>query len=181
MKESGIWEVSECLDEHCFSLRFAWALGEVFERGKQIFDFGAGVGFYTNYLKQRGFECFGFEGTKDINEISLCKLNKIDLSYDYKATMKAQMLCLEVGEHIPELYEPILINNIIQNAESKIVLSWGIPGQGGFGHVNCKSNEYIIKKFQEKGWNLNNEQTNFLRENAGQSTWFENSVMVFEQ
>ena len=53
------------------------------------------------------------------------------------------VLSLEVGEHIPEDYEDIYLENLDRHADKIIILSWAVPEQGGFGHVNERDNGYI--------------------------------------
>ena len=45
-------------------------------------------------------------------------------------------MSLEVGEHLPKEFEDIFINNLDNNNNYGIVLSWAIKGQGGYGHYN---------------------------------------------
>ena len=61
-------------------------------------------------------------------------------------------MSLEVGEHIPKEYEDIFINNLHNNNNKGIILSWAILGQGGFGHVNEQNNDYIKSKMSNLGY-----------------------------
>ena len=53
------------------------------------------------------------------------------------------VLSLEVGEHLPKKFERIFIENLDRHNLRGIVLSWDLKGQGGYGHFNEQSNEYI--------------------------------------
>ena len=46
---------------------------------------------------------------------------------------------MEVAEHIPSQFEAQFLMNLVQHAKKGILLSWGVPGQQGVGHVNCES------------------------------------------
>ena len=89
------------------------------------------------------------------------------------------VLCLEVGEHIPAQYETIFIDNLARHANKIIVLSWAVPGQGGVGHVNEKTNEYIIGRMAESGWQHDAQKSQALRNAASNCYWFDDTVMVF--
>ena len=90
-------------------------------------------------------------------------------------------LCLEVGEHIEPEHEAIVLDNIANSATKKIIMSWAIPGQGGFGHVNCRENDYIIAQMQARGWKHNPEESDFLRARCSGCDWFKNTIMVFDK
>lgn len=156
-------------------------MADVLDREWQVNDFGCGPGFYAQFLKAQGFEVNAYEGTEEINKIKLLDqhIHIQDLTQYFDIYDYAQTVCLEVGEHIPKVYEDVLISNICENTANKLVLSWGIPGQKGFGHVNCQPNEYIIKKVSAYGFELDNEATHYLRSHYGNAGWFEHSVMVF--
>jgi hypothetical protein len=182
MKQSGIWDLSEAIWEHVHSLPLAVALKDILDQKTIVLDIGCGVGFYSEFLRKRGYTVLSYEGTSGIESIGLSQhILPIDLTKQNEFVFNGQVISLEVGEHIPEIYEDIYIHNITKVCKGKLILSWGIPGQGGFGHVNCKPNEYIIEKIEAKGFKLNIEQSNYLRKHAGNCTWFEKTILVFDK
>jgi hypothetical protein len=182
MKESGIWDVSEAIWEHVHSLALAVGLKDILDISIPVHDFGCGVGFYSEFLKKRGFTVLSYEGTPGIEDIGLTKnIAQIDLTKSIDIVFTGQVISLEVGEHIPPIFEDIYIQNITKVCDKKLILSWGIPGQGGFGHVNCQSNEYIIKKIEAKGFRYNKGESLYLRDHASNCSWFENTLMVFDR
>ena len=60
-----------------------------------------------------------------------------------------------------------------------IVLSWAIKGQGGYGHVNERSNEYIQNKIEEFDFFYREDSSHLLRSKASLG-WFKNTIMVFQ-
>ena len=92
------------------------------------------------------------------------------------------LLCLEVCEHVPKEYEQNLIHNIDKHISENglLVLSWAIPGQGGLGHVNCQTNDYCIKLFNNLGYTYLQNDSNYLRKYASVH-WFKNTIMVFKK
>jgi tryptophanyl-tRNA synthetase len=90
------------------------------------------------------------------------------------------VLSLEVGEHIPEEYEEVFIQNLVTHANDMLVISWGIPGQLGLGHVNCRENSYIIGKIMENGFRYDERWSGILRRTA-RLPWFKKTLMVFHR
>jgi len=181
---SGGWKLEDALKEHAFSLELAYWIAHILHHSRvwSIRDYGAGVGFYTAFLR-RTFEFVHAYDAAPLNQISFCHVDKFDLSeiHDYTNSKVCATLCLEVGEHIEPEFESIVLDNIANSAEKKIIMSWAIPGQGGFGHVNCRPNEYIIEQMANRGWKHNPEQSQFLRERCSGCSWFENTLMVFDK
>ena len=71
-------------------------------------------------------------------------------------------------------------NNLHNNNENGIVLSWAVKGQCGDGHVNCQNNDYIKSKICKLGYINDIEAEQQLRKHSTLS-WFKNTIMVFRQ
>jgi len=181
---SSIWDVSKA-DKHISSWELAKTL-EMIPADNLIIDLGCGNGFYCDYLETKGYDVIAIEGTKGINEKSIYKpIFRWDLTKDLilpGLPVNTTVLSLEVGEHIPKEYEDVFINNITKHA-SRVIISWGVPGQGGDGHINERSNDYIKDKMKKKGFVFDNMMTGRLRDAVADSSlwWFKNTLMVFEK
>ena len=72
--------------------------------------------------------------------------------------------CCEFVEHVEKKY----INNFLNDFKTgkNIAMTFAIPGQEGYHHVNCQLGEYWIKKIKKIGFELNKKFTNKLREMA---------------
>ena len=137
---------------------------------KTILDLGCGNGFYVKILTQNGFKCEAYDGNPYTETLTNGYGKVKDLSIPFDLDHKFDLvMSFEVGEHIPKEYESIFIDNICKHSNNLIILSWAIPGQGGRGHVNEQSNEYIINQISE-----------LLRKSASIS-WFKNTIMVFKK
>ena len=67
----------------------------------KVCDFGCGAGDYVNAIKKAGINCVGYDGNTFFENVVT-----IDLSSSFDLGVKFPLvLCLEVGEHIPEIYE----------------------------------------------------------------------------
>ena len=90
------------------------------------------------------------------------------------------VVCLEVAEHIPKIYEDIFLTNILEHCTQSLILSWAPPTQGGVGHVNMKERADVIKLLSVKGFHFNEDATNLLLD-AAVLPWFKENLLVFEK
>lgn len=166
-------------------------LNFLYEDGvKSVIDLGCGNGYYVKRLNDAHVYCRGYDGNPYTREFALdgnC--------FVYDLTTKLPLgvrlhpfgwaLSLEVGEHIPREYEQIFINNIAMSCTEGAIISWAIPDQGGDGHVNCRTNEYIINEFQKVHLVFDLLITARLRSCASPypqtGYWFKNTLMVFRK
>jgi len=88
------------------------------------------------------------------------------------------VLSLEVVEHIPSQFETTVLDNIVRPAIVGVVLSWAVPGQGGYSHVNEKSAQYSEEQMRIRGLKLDGETTTHLRQIAT-LPWMRNNVAVY--
>lgn len=180
INEKGFWE-NQTLEGHCYDKQLSEAMVKFFKSqdAKYVVDFGCGHGQYVNYLNDNNIKSIGFDGNPYTSNFSKFCSQK-DLTENIDLSEKPDwILCLEVGEHIPEKYEHVLINNIHKNNKNGVLLSWAVEGQGGDGHVNCKNNEYIKNIFVNLGYTNLLEEENKLRDFSSLS-WFKNTIMVFK-
>ena len=141
-------------------------------------DIGCGTGDYTKALNLSGIKCVGYDGNLNTKSISGDVCNVLDFAIPQDVGKFELVMALEVGEHIPEECESVFIDNLV-NASSKYVLvSWGLPNQPGFGHVNCKLNEYIIEEFNKRGFDYDKETSTLLREES-EFWWFKQTILFF--
>ena len=182
-RETGIWDLKIAKKRHRYDDKLAECIATMYKSVTSIADVGCGIGDYCKYLKEQGIPIVhGYEGTIGIKEIaSYDDITTIDLTkrrcvgIDYKL-----VLCLEVGEHIPKTHEQVFIDNICEFMNKDLILSWGIPGQGGAGHFNEQPNEYVIDEFTKRGLIFDEDFSMRLRD-AASFKWFKNTLMKFEK
>ena len=88
------------------------------------------------------------------------------------------VLSLEVLEHIPAEFESVALDNIDRAAGHGIVLSWAVPGQYGFQHINTRSPPYVNQTLLRKGFTLDLKTSAVLREKST-FHYFRKNIMVF--
>ncbi len=177
--ETGYWNEEEIIF-HDYSFPLARWIAKFFDKKKQVVDFGAGEGFYSGYLQDLGFKVIPIEGNK--NTI-INAYNAIERDLTREVKIKGyNSICLEVGEHIPAEYEQVFINNIANNTKDKLVLSWAVPEQDGYFHVNCKENYWVIDEFEKRGFKYLPVGTESIRSVIEERRkYFRNTLLVFEK
>lgn len=181
----GYWIGSDTdiIDQHQFDPCLAKALSNFFleENVQTVVDFGCGTGDYVKFLRSQNLNCEGYDGNPNTYELTGGVGDIIDFSQPFDLGKCFDwVLCLEVGEHIPQCYESILIKNLDKHAAKGIILSWAIKGQCGFGHVNEQDNHYIKNIMLNLGYSNDETSEKALRENCSLS-WFKNTLMVFRK
>lgn len=175
---TGYWSREEAETNHCFSEALAkWIVDNI--QPFDVIDFGAGNGAYCKYLNEHNFYCLAIEG--DLNTCLYENKIQQDLSQPFITASHDLGICLEVGEHIPEDYESVFLDNITQSSKY-VLLSWAIPNQDGYGHVNCKDNLYIFQQMQQRGFSLQLNQTMDLRSVIEDSfEYLRHTLMLFKR
>lgn len=177
--DHGFW-INPTMENHWFDLPVAVFLDQFF-KNKTVIDLGCGSGAYTKHLLSKGVYCEGYDGNPDTPALTNGLCDVLDLSKDVQLDKQYDyVLSLEVGEHIPAIYERVFINNIHKLNREGVVLSWAIQGQGGDGHVNERSNDYIRGYFAALGYHNDMEAETVLRSIA-ETWWFKNTIMVFKK
>ena len=141
-------------------------------------DFGAGGGWYSHVFNKYPWLT---SSPFDYSPPPGSAVQFVDLSRPLGGDMPVFdfVLCLEVGEHVPKALEDVLLDNIVSRARRGIVLSWALPGQNGTGHVNERSNNYVIGRMAKRRWTYR-PHTSFVMREAAKFWWFRRTIMVFE-
>jgi hypothetical protein len=142
-----------------------------------VYDLGCGNGFIVNELNKAGFWAIGFEGDP---------VNKSHIKHDLSTPINvepAQVVCIEVGEHVPAQHESTLIDNFAKaTAKGALcVISWAVPGQSGRGHVNCLPPSEVIEKMTNAGFNYEKDLTQDAKKSVSDLPWLPNTLLVFRK
>lgn len=183
INKHGYWENIESKAHQSHDLKLAFFLVEFFQREKvrSVGDFGCGLGTYVKTFRQNKIKAFGFDGNPCTPELTNGVCEVFDLAEPKEFEERFDwIICLRVGELIKKKYEDIFINNLHNNNNSGIILSWAKKGQGGEGHVNEQDNEYIKQKICDMGYMNDITTEQYLRENAS-AWWFKETIMVFRK
>jgi len=152
------------------------------DKEKPLYDLGCGLGNYLLALQKAGFKNLtGFEG--DIPKQKVFQnIKQQDLTKSFTVTDKGNCIFLEVAEHVPAQFEDTLLNNVSSCCNGKLIMSWAIRNQPGYGHVNCYDNHEVIKKMTDRGFKYLEQDSLSARSCIDNSApWFKNTIMIFEK
>jgi SAM-dependent methyltransferase len=181
--ENGFWSGETAYLHHHYCIELGKWVGDfIKDKDKTIYDFGCGLGNYLNYLKEQNFtKLVGFEGEIPKNKVYDLIIEK-DLTVPFLLSEKGNVISFEVGEHIPKRFQDIYIDNITNNCNNYLIMSWAIIGQTGFGHVNCLDNEEVITEVTKRGFNYLEKESMEAREVILENTlWFKNTLLIFKK
>lgn len=163
-----------------------------FKKDTTVIDLGCGHNFYCNVLRKFGYHTISFDGnilTDEVIEFDITSNELIEgvdeiinSPFERNHFIETNVICLEVGEHIPYEKSINLLNNITEIAnKGDVLMSWAIPGQAGIGHINCQSNLWVIEQMEKRGYRLDEEKTASLRKilQRCHCSWFQNTIMYF--
>lgn len=167
-----------------------------------VVDIGAGVGQLGYFIGQKlgsrtkPIQWCGYDGGNNIHDFwgehaplkddpnyHVPRVCWIDASSKLNSTAMGKYdwsITIEVGEHIPKSSEQVFLDNIVSLAKKGVVMSWAIPGQSGYQHINNQPNEYIIAEMEKRGLNYNKAQSMLFRKSVTRLPWLRNTIMVFE-
>ncbi|KAL7524476.1 hypothetical protein ACHAWF_000967 [Thalassiosira exigua] len=173
-----------------FDVAFADAALEKVLGGSRVLELGAGLGCYTLYWRESGkvSSIDAYEGAANVESMSGGFVRMADLTkpqdfvgggggsgesggYDW-------VVCMEVAEHIPPEFEAVFLMNLVTPARRGVLLSWGLPGQNGIGHVNLQSNNYVVELMKSLGFEYDKERSDYIRSKS-RFDWFKGTTMVF--
>ncbi len=150
----------------------------------RILDVGAGAGqCWRSRNAERGSEaCTSVDGALNVEAFTNGRVRWADLTQPLLLDDSPfeWVVSLEVGEHLPQLYEAQFFRTLDKHNTCGVALSWAVEGQPGKGHVNCRSNEYVSAKMRELGYSLDNSTMAEARAGA-EWWWFKNSFMLFRR
>jgi len=182
--ENGIWTEDEAAIHHDFSYCLAKWIGEYLPKNQRLADIGCGPAWYLRYFHDIGFESLiGFEGTKQnfaFGDVTIADLTKPLPPYKGEGH---NVICLEVGEHIPEYGLQTFIDNLAMvTGIGKLILSWAVPEQDGIGHVSCRHNIWVIDQMEKRGFKLLVDDTLTIRTVVeNRFSYFRNTLMIFKR
>jgi len=177
---TGYWTKDEAATQHDFSEALAEWISWYLPEEQSIIDFGCGNGKYVKYLSDKGFIVLGIEG----NGFTVTETDQFierDLTKPIEIGGCENAICLEVGEHIPIEYTKQFIDNLTYNTKDTIILSWALPGQEGYYHVNCRGNEWVISQMKKRGFKYLKEDSDLARNIVeDRFNYFKNTIMIFQ-
>lgn len=128
---------------------------------KSCLDVGSGRGFSSKFMTNLGVDVTAIDGLKDNVDNALLPTLEFDLTTGPFIKEVDFVNCIEVVEHIDELFINNLMSTLVNG--KYVLITHAFPGQEGYHHVNCQLSEYWIDKFNERGYILLTDETETLR------------------
>jgi hypothetical protein len=188
-KPITIWPLNDASQMHVHSPELAQALPSLLQEGIPVIDLGCGMGYYVSELAKKGYTAYGVEGTPGIQAIGLhTPIYHADLSEPLNLELPdGHVLSFEVAEHLAIEDEATFLDNMLLHARARVVLSWAMPDAcapgRGHGHLNCRSNLYVVRSLFLRGFALHLKDTLWLRGQVRGSAayWFDGTLLVFDK
>ena len=190
IKETGYWTSDTELSQHMHSPHLSdWIVNFLKDyKDTQIYDFGCGLGNYLKDLEDNGFQKLKGIEADPIKTDHNFEILKLDLATPIQLEEKGIIICLEVGEHIPAQYESIFLENLKNNCDKYLILSWAVRNSGGHGHFNELDNYEVVGRMMQSGFKLLTEISldarkcfDVIKYPNDWCTFFKNTVMIFEK
>lgn len=185
ISKTGYWAGETAHIHHVHSKPLSeWIIK--YMKGKEkdrIWDLGCGLGNYLKDLKDAGFiNCVGVEGDLPVKAV-FDKILKYDITNPIRSMPKGHVICLEVMEHVPNVFMDRVLRNISYLCTDDLIMSWAIRNQPGHGHVNCLDNHEVIKILEERGFmfmdTASEEARSVIDDNI--TPWFKNTLLIFKK
>jgi SAM-dependent methyltransferase len=88
------------------------------------------------------------------------------------------VLCLEVGEHLPEDAADTLVETCTRHG-GRVVFGAAVPGQEGTGHINCQPHTYWHEKFAGHGFEMFDVVRPLIENDPHVSPWYRSNAFLY--
>ncbi len=149
---------------------------------QSVLDIGAGAGWSTKWFVEKGIYTLGIEGWKEALAKSRCRSNVVEHDYTRGSFVPACRFdlawCAEFVEHVEERFIPNYMASF--QCCKYVCLTHAEPGQLGYHHVNCQTTDYWVKKMKQYGFELDPQETFYLRStNTQKAPWGRRTLTFF--
>lgn len=140
-----------------------------------VLDIGCGQGEWLEAFIQSGCS-FGCQGV-DIAAPAPWLIHDLTEPLDLERTFDL-VLCLETGEHLPEESADTLVDSCVRHSRT-VVFGAAVPGQEGYGHINCQPHEYWHQKFVDRGYEPLDVIRPRIRGNFIVKPWYSGNIFAY--
>lgn len=152
-------------------------------RPSKVVDIGGGTGAWGAALLREGVPDVVTVDGDWVPAQSLLVPRDTFVTHDLTRPLKLHqrfdlVLCLEVGEHIPEFAAETFVASLVTHGEL-VVFSAAIPDQGGTQHVNEQWPSYWRDLFASRGYELFDILRPRLWDDERIVFWFRQNMLVF--
>jgi SAM-dependent methyltransferase len=150
---------------------------------KSVLDIGCGSGSNLAWFAEYGFDVLGVEGHPF--GVATSKVPGKVICHDFTKGPWAPdrhfdlCLCTEFAEHVEAAFEENWMAAV--DKCRYLLFSHGLPGDGGYHHVNEQPSEYWVRRFSSRGFRHLTQVTSKLRHTCirKHALWGRNTLMFF--
>lgn len=150
---------------------------------ESVIDLGCGAGDWLSVWSEiAGCSIRGFDGAW-VPKSSLCiqssSFNTAEFCTKVPDLGSADLaMCLEVAEHVPDITGKEFVAALCQAAPI-VVWSAAVPGQGGYGHINERYQDYWVREFAGHGFKPFDLIRPQIWMNSAVSWWYQQNLLIF--
>lgn len=147
-----------------------------------VLDVGCGTGTWLKTFEEQGVSDYvGVDGDyvdRSLLKIPVEKFESLNLQTSFAFRRKFDLvLCLEVAEHLDEIYADQFIESLCQHGDT-IIFSAAIPGQGGQNHLNEQWPEYWEERFSSHGYYFHDVIRPMIWSNPKVEWWYRQNIFL---
>lgn len=131
---------------------------------ESFLDVGCGPGKMVEAAKERGLVAWGVDGDYFQESPDIFIFDYTTGPYEPGGPFDL-IWCTEFVEHVEEQYVPNFFTTF--DAGRVLFLTAAPPGFPGWHHVNCQPESYWIDRLAQRGWVVDTEATQWVRDNGG--------------
>jgi len=153
---------------------------------KSVIEVGCGPGHLSKALSNLSIKVDAIDGfaEPDFHDFPNITFSYIDLNNEKQflnfigEKQYDLAICTEVAEHLDPSSSSFLIKCLTKCAPV-VIFSAAVPGQGGHGHINCKSRGFWHNMFVSHDFQLVDSLRSKLRENENLALWYKLNVVDY--
>jgi SAM-dependent methyltransferase len=131
---------------------------------QRVVDVGCGPGHLIEALHRGGVSVLGLDYSSAARDLVLGKglpFETFDLtvSKPLPGSPWDLAVCCEVAEHLEARHADVFVQNLASASDTIFLTAAEVGQAGGLNHVNEQPNAYWITKFEERGFDLDNQLT----------------------
>ena len=152
------------------SARFVVPVLKRLLRPRSVLDLGCGEGEWLEVFDLPCMVGVDIAAQDDFFQHDLTEPLDLGVTFDV-------VLCLEVGEHLPEEAADVLVSSCARHSDD-VVFSAAVPGQEGKGHINLQSHEYWAEKFERRGF-VQYDEIRPRIQSRQVSPWYRENIFLY--
>lgn len=147
-----------------------------------VLDVGCGYGEWLRVFERYTRRVVGVDIAtgEELNGLTAPRFYRHDLTEPLELNVSFDLVvCLEVGEHLPEKSADTLIDTLVRHARRWIMFSAAVPGQAGTGHINLQPHAYWHAKFAERGFQMEDSIRPLIAQDHRVSDWYRRNIFLY--